>query len=51
MTKGSVEWRIIWIILVIVAAIIVVVLSLTIYFESIHQQSPFSFFTYLFGNL
>jgi uncharacterized membrane protein len=45
--KGSVEWRLIWIILVIITALAVIGLVVLLFYASSHSSSPFS----IFGNL
>ena len=47
--KGSVEWRLIWIILVIITALAVIGLIVILFYASSHGSSPFSYFGNLLG--
>ncbi len=47
--KGSVEWRLIWIILVIITAIAIIGLIVVLFYGISHGTSPFSYFGNLLG--
>lgn len=49
--KGSVEWRIIWMIIVMATAIVVIAIILLLYYASANGTSPLTFFGNLFGGL
>lgn len=48
-TKGSVEWRLIWIILVVVTALAAISLVIILFYASSHSSSPFSYFGNILG--
>ncbi len=47
--KGSVEWRLIWIMLVIITAIAIIGLIVILFYAGSHSSSPFSYFGNLLG--
>ncbi|EEZ93220.1 MAG: hypothetical protein BJBARM4_0147 [Candidatus Parvarchaeum acidiphilum ARMAN-4] len=47
--KGSVEWRIIWLILVIITAVAIIGLVIILFYASSHSSSPFAYFGNLLG--
>lgn len=47
--KGSVEWRLVWIILVIITALATISLITILFYGSLHGSSPFSYFGNLLG--
>ncbi|EFD92938.1 MAG: hypothetical protein BJBARM5_0311 [Candidatus Parvarchaeum acidophilus ARMAN-5] len=47
--KASVEWRLIWIMLVIITAIMAIALVVLLFYTSSHGASPFSYFGNLLG--
>jgi membrane protein YdbS with pleckstrin-like domain len=47
--KGSVEWRIVWMIIVIATAVVAILIIYLLYYASSHNTSPFVFFSNLFG--
>ena len=49
--KGSVEWRIIWMIIVIATAILAILIILLLYYASSNGTSPLNFFANVFGGM
>ncbi|MCL4391323.1 MAG: hypothetical protein M1284_00870 [Candidatus Parvarchaeota archaeon] len=47
--KASVEWRLIWLMLVIITALAIISLIVILFYASSHTSSPFSFFGNLLG--
>ena len=47
--KASVEWRLIWIILIIITALAAIALIVFLFYASSHSTSPFSYFGNLLG--
>lgn len=47
--KGSVEWRITWLILVIITIVVAITLIVLLFYASSSGPSPFSFFGNLLG--
>ena len=47
--KGSVEWRIIWMIIVIATALVAILIVYILYYASANGTSPLSFFNNLLG--
>ncbi len=47
--KGSVEWRITWLIIVVITFVIAITVLALMFYVSSHGQSPFSYFGNILG--
>ncbi|MGC8516660.1 MAG: hypothetical protein ACP5MT_02080 [Candidatus Acidifodinimicrobium sp.] len=48
-SKGAVEWRIVWLIIVIISLVVMIYIVYNMYYASSSNPSLFSYFSGLFG--
>lgn len=49
--KASVPWRIMWILITIITALVVIAVVAILFYSSTHGTSPFDFFRGIFGGI